>query len=78
MNGYSWLRCLSTYFMTIADSGSVNVSVLPTEELLDSGSWDWVLVYRFILKQDYVTNLREVALLLPGDGEFVSSILLLP
>ena len=67
-----------SYFETVANSSDVNVSILSTKELFHSSCRIRILVYGFVLEQDYVSNLREVALVLPGDRESAPSIFLLP
>ena len=66
-----------SYFAAVADSSAVDVTILSTKELFYPGCRNRILVDGFILEQDYISNLREVALVLPGDGEFASGILLL-
>ena len=67
-----------SYFTVVANSSAVDVSILSTKELFHSSCRDGILVYGFIFEQDYVSDLGEVALVLPGDSESVSSIFLLP
>ena len=68
----------TSYFATVAESSAVNISILSTKELFHSGCRNRILVYGFILEQDYVPDLREIALVLPGDSESAPSIFLLP
>ena len=67
-----------SYFAAVANSSTVDVSVLSTKELFHPGCRDRILVYGFVLEQDYVSDLGEVAMVLPGDSESASSIFLLP
>ena len=67
-----------SYFTAIANSSAVDVSILSTKKLFHSSCRNGILVYGFVFEQDYISDLGEVALVLPGDSESSSSIFLLP
>ena len=67
-----------SYFATVANSSAVDVSILSMKELFHSSCRNGILVYGFVLEQDYVSDLGEAALVLPSDSESASSIFLLP
>ena len=68
----------SSHLSPVADRRAVDVSILPPEKILNSGSWDCVTVDRFILEENNVTNLRDQSLFLPGHSESPSGVFLLP
>ena len=67
-----------SYFVAAANSSAVDVSILSTKELFHSSCRNGILVFGFILEQDYISDLGEVALVLPGDSESATSIFLFP
>ena len=67
-----------SYFAAVANSSAVDVSVLSTKELFHPGCRDRILVYGFVLEQDYISDLWKATLVLPGDSESASGIFLLP
>lgn len=84
LNGYSWLRCLSTvmlrpaHFSPVADHRAIYVSVLSPEKIVNPGSWDLVVVHRFVFEEDNIAHLRDKSLFFQGDSESLSCTFLLP
>ena len=67
-----------SYFSAVANSSSVDVSVLSMKELFHPGYRNGILVYGLVLEQDYISDLGKAALVPPGDSESALSIFLLP
>ena len=67
-----------SYFAAVANSSAVDVSVLSMKELFHPSCRNRILVYRFVLEQDYISDLGRAALVPPGDSESASSIFLFP
>jgi len=67
-----------SYFAAVADSSAVDVTVLSTKELFHPGCRNRILVYGFILEQDYISDLRKASLVLPGNSESATGIFLFP
>lgn len=84
LNGYSWLRCLSTvmlrpaHFSPVADHRAIYVSVLSPEKIVNPGSWDLVVVHGFVFEEDNIAHLRDKSLFFQGDSESLSCTFLLP
>ena len=57
-----------SYFSPVVDCSLKYVSVLSTEKVLNSGSWDFMFVYGFIFKEDNVAHLWNLSLFFPGDS----------
>jgi len=63
-----------SHFTAVANSSPG----LSTKELFHPGCRNGILVYGFVLEQDYISDLGEVTLVPPGDSESASSLFLLP
>ena len=67
-----------SYFAAVANSSAVDVTILSTKELFPPGCRNRILVYGFVLEQDYISDLWKAALVLPGNSESATGIFLLP
>ena len=67
-----------SYFSLVVDCSLKYVFVLSTEKVLNSGSWDFMLVYGFILEEDYVAHLWNLSLFFLGNNGSPSCIFLFP
>ena len=65
-------------FSPVCYCSTINLSVSPGEESLDPGCGEFMIVARFVDKQDNVSNLRNHILLSPGDSDTMSGVFLYP
>ena len=68
----------TSYFSSVFDGGSVDVTISPPEKLSDLGCGEIMFVYWLVLEQHYVSHLGYQGLVFPDHIESTSSKLLNP